>query len=318
MTVLIVSSLSDIHACAVIAALTSHGCKAELLDLSEFPQQLTLSLAFQNGEHRFWLERAGYGRLDLSEVRSVWWRRPQAFKLPGSVINPIHQRLALSEAGTAFQGMYQSMDARWINDPLRDQAASHKPWQLTVAQEVGLEIPETLMTNNPEEARQFWAACEGDAIYKQFLALPDSWSETRRVGTQEEALAESIRLCPVIFQRRIAAVADLRVTIIGDEVFAASVSIDELEYDTDVRLNLSARYIQHALPDGVSRLLVALMRKLGLVYGAIDLRLTQDGRYVFLEVNPAGQFLYIEQATGLPIAAALAAHLAGGAEQKRS
>jgi len=310
MTVLVISTLSDVHARAVIGSLSAHGCTAELLDLSEFPQQLALCLAFQNGIHRFWLERSGYGRLDLSEVRSVWWRRPQAFKLPSTVVSPTHRRLAFSEAGTAFQGMYQSLDARWINDPLRDQAASHKPWQLTVAQEVGLEIPETLMTNNPEEARRFWATCEGDAIYKQFLALPDSWSETRRVGAQEEALTENIRLCPVIFQRRIPAVADLRVTIVGDEVFAASASVSELEYDTDVRLNPSARYVPYTLPENVSQLLLALMRKLGLVYGAIDLRLTQDGRYIFLEVNPAGQFLYIEQATGQPIAAALAAHLA--------
>jgi len=56
----------------------------------------------------------------------------------------------------------------------------------------------------------------------------------------------------------------------------------------------------------------ALMRRLGLVYGAIDLRLTPDGRYVFLEINPAGQFLYVEQQTGQPIAAALAALLAAG------
>jgi hypothetical protein len=51
------------------------------------------------------------------------------------------------------------------------------------------------------------------------------------------------------------------------------------------------------------------MKRLGLVYGAIDLRLTPEGRYIFLEINPAGQFLHIEYATGQPIAAALAQSL---------
>lgn len=313
-TVLIFSSLSDVHARAVMSALSTHKCRVELLDLSEFPQRLALSMAFQNGRRCFSLDRPKHGRLDFSEVRSAWWRRPQAFQFPNSVIERSHQRLAFSETGTAFQGLYQSMDALWINQPIRDQAANHKPWQLAMAQDTGLEIPRTLMTSDPDAARAFWAECDGDVIYKQFLALPDAWSETRRVGPQEEALAESIRLCPVIFQRRVAAVADLRVTIIGDVVFAAASKVEELEYDVDVRVNLSARYEVHTLPDDVERLLLALMRRLGLVYGAIDLRLTKDGRYVFLEVNPAGQFLYIEEATRQPIAAALAAHLVEGVQ----
>jgi glutathione synthase/RimK-type ligase-like ATP-grasp enzyme len=114
----------------------------------------------------------------------------------------------------------------------------------------------------------------------------------------------------VIFQRHVAAVADLRVTIIGDEIFAAAVDLSDLSYDVDVRLNLNARLVAHDLPEDVAAMLRTLMQHLGLLYGAIDLRLTEDGRYVFLEINPAGQFLYVEQQTGQPITAALAARLA--------
>jgi glutathione synthase/RimK-type ligase-like ATP-grasp enzyme len=71
-------------------------------------------------------------------------------------------------------------------------------------------------------------------------------------------------------------------------------------------MNLHAKYMAHELPAETARLLGELMNRLGLVYGAIDLRLTPEGRYVFLEINPAGQFLYIEHATGQPIAATLA------------
>jgi glutathione synthase/RimK-type ligase-like ATP-grasp enzyme len=114
----------------------------------------------------------------------------------------------------------------------------------------------------------------------------------------------------VIFQRRIEAVADLRITVIGDDIFAASAAVDSLEYDVDVRMNLNVKYSPHTLPESVASLLKSLMRTLRLDYGAIDMRLTNDGRYVFLEINPAGEFLYIEEATGQPIAAALAARLA--------
>jgi glutathione synthase/RimK-type ligase-like ATP-grasp enzyme len=313
MTVLIVSSLADPHARAVITALAECGAQVELLDLADYPGKLTLTLAFGGGKRRFQLRRPGEGELDLEAVRAVWWRRPSAFVLPETLRDPAHRRLALSEASTAFHGAYESLNALWINPPARDAVASHKPYQLALAQGLGLEIPQTVMTSDPEEARAFWRECDGDVIYKQFIALPEAWSETRKLGEAETKVTDAaIRLAPVIFQRRVEAVADLRVTIIDDEVFAAAVDVRDLAYDVDVRMNLEAKHVAHDLPDDVAEQLRAMMRRLGLVYGAIDLRLTEDGRYVFLEINPAGQFLYVEQSTGQPITAALAARLATG------
>ena len=313
MTVLILSSLSDVHARAVMAALAKHKVQVELLDLAEYPTKLTLTLGFEGASRQFVLKRPSKGMLDLDAVHAVWWRRPGAFGLPAALRDASHRSLALSEANTAFQGLYAAMHALWINSPALDTVAGHKPYQLAVSQSLDLEIPPTRMTSDPEEARAFWKECDGDVIYKQFLALPETWAETRKLGKAEIGLSDSaIQIAPVIFQRHIAAVADLRVTIIGDEIFAASTDVRNLEYATDVRLNLDTKYVAHDLPDEIADKLRALMRRLGLVYGAIDLRLTEDGRYVFLEINPAGQFLYIEHSTGQPIAAALASRLAAG------
>jgi glutathione synthase/RimK-type ligase-like ATP-grasp enzyme len=311
MTVLIISSLDDVHAQAVMVALAARGgSEVELLGLSDFPQRLALSMAFEDGKHSFALHRPGGQTFDLDRVRAVWWRRPQAFVLPEAITDPAHRRFAISEATTAFQGLYQSVDAVWVNEPLRDAAASHKPFQLTLAQRIGLEIPPTLMTNDPGAATAFWQRNEGEVVYKQFLALPETWRETRRLRPQEADLAAAVQWAPVIFQRYVEAEADIRVTAIGDELFAAAADVRSAGYPTDVRLNLDVHYIPHELPELVGAKLRRMMNELGLLYGAIDLRLTPDGRYVFLEINPAGQFLYIEQATGQKIAAALAALLA--------
>jgi glutathione synthase/RimK-type ligase-like ATP-grasp enzyme len=297
----------------MIAALGNRGAKVELLDLAEFPGKLTLTLAFDGGKRRFQVRRPGEGQLDLDTVRAVWWRRPGAFVFPQTMRDQTHRRLAVSEASTAFLGAFQSMEALWVNPPACDIVAGHKPYQLALAQGLALEIPQTVMTSDPEEARAFWRECDGDVIYKQFIALPDAWSETRRLQEAETKVAdEAIRLAPVIFQRHVAAIADLRVTIIGDEVFAAAVDVRGLDYNVDVRLNVDAKHVAHELPDDIAEKLRALMRRLGLVYGAIDMRLTADGRYVFLEINPAGQFLYVEEQTGQPITAALAARLFPG------
>jgi MvdD-like protein with pre-ATP grasp domain len=123
MSVLIISALDDVHARAVIEALEAQGQAVELLDLSEFPIRLALSMAFEDRARRFVLRREGAGLLDLATVSTVWWRRPQPFRMPEAMTDPVHRRFAWSEATTAFQGLYQAMEAFWVNDPRRDAAA---------------------------------------------------------------------------------------------------------------------------------------------------------------------------------------------------
>ena len=305
MTVLILSTASDVHAQAVMAALAARDARVELLDLSEFPTQLALAMTFEAGGRKAELRRRGGGVLDFSTVTSVWWRRPQPFKPPAGM-NPTAQRFMVSEAATAFQGLYQSLDAKWVNVPAHDAVAAHKPYQLALAQDIGLEIPPTLMTNDVEQAERFWRRHEGEVIYKQFIATQETWRETRRLSRDDESHADAVAHAPVIFQRHVPAVADLRITAVGGEYFAAATDVRNAGYPQDVRMNLDAKYVAHELPSELIEKLNVLMERLGLVYGAIDMRLTHDGRYVFLEINPAGQFLYIEKATGQPIAAALA------------
>jgi hypothetical protein len=95
----------------------------------------------------------------------------------------------------------------------------------------------------------------------------------------------------------------------------AAVDLRKMEYQLDVRLNQQA-YERHDLPVEVQQKLLLLMRRIGLEYGAIDLRLRPDGQYVFFEVNPAGQFLFVEHACKLPISDVLARHLARGKESR--
>jgi glutathione synthase/RimK-type ligase-like ATP-grasp enzyme len=307
--ILIISSPEDPHAQAVMAELDRMGRPHRMLNLAEFPGKLSLTARLDGCRSDFSLTFADGARIPMDSVTAVWWRRPQAFGFP-EIKDPAHRHFAQSEAATAFQGMYQASSALWINHVVRDAAAAHKPWQLQLAREAGLSIPETLITNDPEEARAFWRRHPGEVIYKPFLQTYHAWRETRKIQPEEEALAEAVRLTPVLFQRYVPAVCDLRVTVIGERLFAAAARGEE--YELDIRFNLQTQYRPHDLPAEVEERLFALMRRLGLEYGAVDFRLTPEGEYVFLEVNPAGQFLYIEKATEQPIARALAEHLARG------
>lgn len=312
MTVVVFSEPTDVHAQSVIRELARAGePDALILDFRDMPQRIRIDMALSNARGSgFALTLPEGRRLRLDEVRAFWWRRPQGCVLPSGMA-PEAQHFALTELGTALQGMWQASEALWVNNIVRDAAAAHKPWQLELARRIGLSIPDTLITTDPENVRAFWQVRGGEVIYKPFLQTFHSWRETRRLRREELALLDSVRIAPVIFQALVPGAADLRVTVIGDRIFAAAVDLRKMEYNLDVRLNQQA-YERHDLPPAVGEKLLALMRRLGLEYGAIDLRLTPEGDYVFFEVNPAGQFLFVENACGLPISAALAAHLAAG------
>lgn len=312
MTVLIFSEPTDVHAQSVMRELARMGeTDVHLIDFRNMPQRMSVNMAISNGHGSgFELVLPDGKPVRMESVTACWWRRPQAFALPQGMAPHAHH-FALAELSTAFQGMWQCSDALWVNDVVKDAAAAHKPWQLDMARRIGLSIPDTLITTDPENVRAFWEARGGEVIYKPFLQTFHSWRETRRLKEEELALLDSLRLAPVIFQSLVPGAADLRVTVIGDELLPAAVDIRKMEYKLDVRLNQQA-YERHDLPADVSAKLLELMRAIGLHYGAIDLRLTPDGDYVFFEVNPAGQFLFVEHACGLPISQVLAGHLAQG------
>lgn len=311
MAILILATAADEHAVAVAGELERLGARAEIVDLSEFPQRATLSARYaccaDCGGRGFALELPDR-RIDLAEVGAVWWRRPQPLEVSPEIVRSGHRQFAFTEAQEALTGTWHSLDAFWVNDPARDQVAHRKAYQLSVAQDVGLTIPHTLITNDPDEARAFVdARGYRNVIYKAFSATEQDWRETRLLKQEELALLDNVRYAPVIFQEYVEAVYDLRITAVGDELFAAAIHSQETEYKVDFRMDVaSARIEAVELPDETQELLHALMAQLGLVYGAIDMRLTPDGRYVFLEINPAGQWLFIEQESGQPIAAALA------------
>jgi glutathione synthase/RimK-type ligase-like ATP-grasp enzyme len=258
------------------------------------------------------LRGVGGADINLADVRAVWYRRPQPFGIAPYLTRPSHRAFAYNEAHEAVAGLWQTLDVFWMNHPTRDEVAARKAYQLKVAVASGLEIPRTLISNDPDEVRRYLdERGSQETIYKSFSATELEWRETRLVGTDELTVLDQVRHAPVIFQEYVPAVVDLRVTVVGDDIFAAGIHSQDTRYRVDFRIDMNRASIEaHSLPGDVESCVRDLIRRLGLVYGAIDMRLTPDGRYVFLEVNPAGQWLFIEGRTGQPITAAVARTLA--------
>jgi len=303
----IVSFPDDLHAQAVRRGLDTFGAEHLLLDTSRFPAETALT-TYQEPGGPWRAEWVSEGRAtDLADVGVLWWRRPQPFRLHEEVTGAQDRGFAHGECAAAIAGLWSCLSTEWINDPDRDEAASRKMWQLQVAAELGLRVPSTCMTNSPQRARDFVAGQDSTVIFKSFSATPQTWRETRPVRDCDLELMDTVRFAPVIFQEFIPGGLDVRVTVVGDRVFPAEIRAGESGYEYDFRVDTAHAPIRvHPLPEFVQQRVLRLMRRLGLHYGAIDLRRTPDGDYVFLEVNPAGQWLFVEIATGQPISDTLA------------
>ena len=309
--ILTVSWPEDAHAAAGQAARRPRDGPVVLLDLARFPRELALAIRY-DGERRSYELLDDGDVLALDDARVVWWRRPRPFVLHPEIAQGEHARFAYSESVEAFAGLWQSLATTWINHPTREEVAARKVHQLRVAQGVGLEIPRTLVTNDPNEARRFAAAHERAGVaYKTFLPGVHDWRETRVLRSEELAGLAAVRYAPVIFQEYVPLRLDLRVTVVGREILAAAIYSAESSYQPDYRMDLdSARVEPFELPGDLRARIERLMARLGLVYGAIDMRLTPDGRFVFLEINPSGEWLFVEERSGQPITATVAAQLA--------
>jgi glutathione synthase/RimK-type ligase-like ATP-grasp enzyme len=315
--ILIISSERDEHAGAVASELIRLGVEQHLLDLAQFPENIGLILRYDGEALPAAMLRGLNGiDIDLANVRAVWYRRPQPFVLSPGLSRPSHRQFAYNESHEAIAGLWQMLDVFWMNHPTRDEVAARKAYQLSVARSCGLEIPPTLISNDPSEVRRFLAERGSkDTIYKAFSATQQEWRETRLVRDEELAVLDQVRHAPVIFQEYVPARFDVRVTVVGDRIFAAAIHSQDTQYLVDFRIDMNRAKVEpHDLPTDVATRLAEFMQRLGLVYGAIDMRLTPDGRYVFLEVNPAGQWLFIEGRTGQRISAAVAETLAGHLE----
>lgn len=308
MGVLIIARADDAHAGAVIREIRLLGGDAVVADLSEFPQRARLNIRYSCcGERTYELVLDGRAH-DLAAFGAAWWRRPQQPEVSSELASGTHQLFAMNEAAEALGGLWHALDTFWVNDPARDHVAHRKVTQLRVAQDCGLRIPDTLITNDPAQARLF-ADRHGyrQVIYKAFSALEQEWRETRLLRAEEVALLDHVQYAPVIFQEYVEAIYDLRITVVGEEVFPAAIRSQETRYPVDFRMDIANASITPVeLPPELVDRLLRFQRALGIRYGAIDMRLRPDGEYVFLEVNPAGQWLFIEEATRQPIAAALA------------
>jgi hypothetical protein len=281
-----------------------------VFDVADFPSRASLEINFGNGADRLRLVADERREIAIEDVGAVWYRRERPLELDPALTDPTSRLFAWSESTEALTGVWRALDCFWMNPPAADEAGQRKVRQLQLARRAGLSVPETLITNDPSAALAFAAErLERGVIRKAFRNISEAPRSTALVTGDDLARIGDVRYAPVTFQQFVPAALDLRVIVVEDEIFAAAIR-SEPEYRTDYRPGIgSAEFFPYTMPDDVASALLALHRRLGLVYGASDFRVTPDGQHVFLEVNPAGEYLFASERTGQPVPQAIAACL---------
>jgi glutathione synthase/RimK-type ligase-like ATP-grasp enzyme len=308
----IVSVAEDVHYRCVAEELRRMGFDSALIEIPKLGSEGRLSLATGSRNRVTWSVPGG-AQVDLTELDCIWYRRYFPPVLTPAPAARADTDWALREWRDAVASAFAVAGTRFVSNPAAQEQAELKPYQLRIAQEVGLRVPDTLMTNDADEARAFIQRHGGQVVHKVVKTPRDRFIGTKTWSAEDASELQWLYLSPTFFQERVAAPHELRITVVGPRIFAAQFAV--APDITDARLELHVPYEEHRLPPHVEGRLRRLMDRLGLEYGTIDMKRNADGEYVFLEVNPQGQYLYVEIKTGMPITRAVAELLAGTAAE---
>ncbi|MFG2775320.1 MvdC/MvdD family ATP grasp protein [Streptomyces sp. NPDC048350] len=297
--VLVVTYALDPTADYVLRELNARGVPFWRSDLADFPTRTSLTAELRPDGRWAGAWHGETRGVDLSELRAVWWRKPTPHDFPETMSEP-ERRFAATQAKHAMTVLSSLPNVLWVNRP-QANADCTKPVQLAVAVESGLHVPETLITNDPDAVAAFAARPGGPIITKVLGGIVHTEGGrrgqlyTRRVPA-EQFTDPRIALTAHLFQREITDRAyEIRVTVVDGQLFPVAVHTPPGPARLDWRRDsASLTYTPTTLPGYVQDGIHEMMRRLGLIYSALDFIVDSKGAHHLVDVNAGGQWAWID------------------------
>lgn len=283
------------------------------LNVDEFAIGYTINYTVQ----QYCLSGKGQSITD-TQIDAVWYRKLWDLKTPENLdpaYRPVFTREYLTFRDLFFNALQR---VPWMNPMQADHAVCHdKLQQLRVAYAVGLTIPASVFTNDPAVIRDFFKRCDNQVVMKLHNALSKSMKgdgaffPTTRLQEADLEQLHLLAYCPMIFQEYIPKAYELRIAYVDGECFAGQIVHAQEAAPTDWRTLTSnaGQWQPYVLPVPVQQKISMLMKNLGLVFGAIDMIRHTNGEYVFLEVNPQGEWGMLQKYLNYPIGETIAEKL---------
>lgn len=321
-TILVLTNAGEVNANIVIKLLSQMGQRVFRFNTEQFPSTAILTFGLRNGSAHGKIA-CEEERIDLERVKSVWYRSPY----PSTNLTNFsggNRRFIEEESKAALWSLYTNIRAFWVNAPLVASRLleGNKLYQIKTALSVGLAVPKTIISNDVEEIMKFCEACENRLAVKMLSGRVFYDSQNKSMSciytqliTDEDIVRgrESIRWAPLFAQEYVPKAFELRVTIVGTRIFACAIhsqTSERTRHDWRRYDFSNVEHKQYNLPNDVATKLLRFMEMLELQYGAIDMIVTPEGKHVFLEINPGGQWGWIEDLTNMPISQSIAQLLA--------
>lgn len=313
--VLLITNTTDFTCDYVVRSLNKIGADYYRLNTDEIGRAVFLTFDFAYDIFTLY-DRPKQLTIDILSFHSVYFRRPEFPKFSEENITYEERQFMQLEVRQTLEGLYKILrQAYWISDIDAIRKAENKIYQQLLAKEIGFQIPKGIITNHPDDFHKFVESNKGDSIIKPIYSGQIGWPEMQNVvftsKLDSKPQSQQIELCPSYLQEEIEKRYDVRVTVIGDKIFAARIdSQSNQETKTDWRVG--ENILPHeaiSLPESIKKKCIELLRKLNLQFGAIDFIETPRGEYIFLEINPNGQWAWIETQTGMLISDTIAKQL---------
>ena len=306
---LIITNSYDIHADSVMEKLRNKNRNPFRINMDLFPKDYGVALKFTAGKWEGHITlKSTEERLDFQNVGVVWMRKKADFNYADDTLEKREREYLDEELEHILFSLLYSLECSWMSHPKHVRGAIWKGEQQSRAAAMGFAVPPSLISNNPEDTRKFCKSFKTGAVFKSLsspvVTLENDTGETSGqflpttlITDAHDDLIESVELSPCFFQQYIPKAYELRVVVILDQVFAAKIHSQDDERTKIYSRDMSADILYEAedLPAEISDLCRRYVQSYGLTYGALDLIVTPTGEYVFLENNPVGQFLYVEQ-----------------------
>lgn len=301
--ILVITEPRDLHAYLVEEALKRKSAEVVLWHGTDFPSRQTASVSTSSTGSSWEISGPDLAIADRA-FRTVWNRRPTDAVVPDCV-HPADRGMAELDCQQFVWSLWRLVapDAFWVNPVSRYYTSILKPLQARLAVRAGLAIPPTLFSNDPARIRDFLRRYRDRTVYKSFR--PNTWKTedglavlfTSPVGEDDLPEDELLQASPGIFQVRVPKAHELRVTFLGDRPLTAELRSQQAPGgEIDWRAgSKELEVVAGELPEEVADACRRLMAELGIVFGCFDFVVTPEGEHVFLEVNPMGQFLFVEQ-----------------------
>jgi hypothetical protein len=299
--VLIVTHENDLHALLVQEALEArHGLRCHVLEFDVLPIRGGLSWS-ADGSVAPSLRVRGGATIDVRTVGAVWWRRlfGGPFQVPG-VASDVAMDLITGDSRAAIEGLLlEEVRGAWVSHPRATRSAENKLVQLRAARRAGLRIPRTLVSQEPAEIRRFCAELHDRVVIKPVRGTARAPLLTVPVTADLLASDASLSVCPAIYQELVEGTRHIRANCFGEEAHAVLIEAAVLDWRADLGIPMSPM----TLSDDVRRRLLEVLRILDLRMGIFDLKIDPAGEVVWLEVNPQGQFVFLQPLAGIDLVA---------------